>query len=199
MSPGAATVRATLVVGAVALLLTGCQMVTPPPEKSCTVGILGDSLTVGADQLGKLDEAFDREGCDIAWVDAANGRTTGQGVELLEQRNATEQLPYALIIGLGTNDEFQLDQFSGHVDRVMELANGRKVAWIDNAHLPVRTTINAILARKARQYPDLTIIEWNEPYWANPTWRASDSIHATPIGYAARSVLMAEHAAVITK
>jgi hypothetical protein len=199
VSPGAASTRTALVVGAVALLLTGCQMVTPPPEKSCTVGILGDSLTVGADQLGRLDEAFAREDCTIAWVDAANGRRTSDGVALLERRNATEQLPYALIIGLGTNDEFQLEQFSSHVDRVMELANGRKVAWIDNAHLPVRATINAILARKARQYPDLTIIEWNEPYWANPTWRASDSIHATTTGYIARSTLMAEHAAVITK
>lgn len=199
MSPGAASTRIALLVGAVALLLTGCQVVTPPPDKSCTVGILGDSLTVGAGRFGKLEETFAREGCEVAWVDAAGGRRTSDGVALLEQRNATEQLPYALIIGLGTNDRFQLEQFSRHVDRVMQLANGRKVAWIDTAHLPVRDTINAILARKARQYPDLTIIEWNEPYWANPTWRASDDIHATPIGYAARSALMAEHAAIITK
>lgn len=199
MSRGAASTRTALVVGAMALVLTGCQRVTPPPEKSCNVGILGDSLTVGAERFGNLTETFAREGCTIAWVDAAAGRRTSDGVALLEQRNATEQLPYALVVGLGTNDRFQLDEFSRHVDRVMELANGRKVAWIDTAHLPVRTTINAILARKARQYPDLTIIGWNEPYWANPTWRSSDGVHATTAGYLARSTLMAEHAAVITK
>lgn len=190
--------RRVLLVGVVALVLTGCR-VTPPPEKSCTVGVLGDSLTLGAQGPGRLEEALDAFGCELAWVDAATGRRTSQGVALLEQRNAEEVLPYALIIGLGTNDGTEADELGEYVDRVMALANGRKVAWIDVAHLPVRDTINATLARKARQYPDLTVIGWNDPYWANPSWRANDRIHATTVGYSARSELMAEHAALITK
>ena len=190
--------RGALLVGALALVLTGCR-VTPPPEKSCTVGVLGDSLTLGAQGPGRLEEALDAFGCELAWVDAATGRRTSQGVALLEERNAEEVLPYALVIGLGTNDGTEADEIGEYIDRVMALANGRKVAWIDVAHLPVRSTINPILARKARQYPHLSVIGWNEPYWANPTWRGTDGIHATSVGYLARSELMAEHAAVITK
>jgi hypothetical protein len=191
--------RVALLIGVVALVVTGCRPVTPPPEKSCTVGILGDSLTLGAERFGNLTEAFRQRGCTVAWVDAATGRRTSDGVAVLEQRNADGQLPYALVVGLGTNDEFQLAAFGDRVDRVMELANGRKVAWIDTSHLPVRGTINRILAQKAREHPDLTVIGWNDPYWANPSWRATDDIHATRIGYVARADMMADHAQAITK
>lgn len=190
--------RRALLIGVAALVLAGCR-VTPPPEKSCTVGVLGDSLTVGAQGPGRLEDAFEAVGCEIAWVDAATGRRTSQGVALLEERNATEVLPYALVIGLGTNDGTEADEIGEYIDRVMALANGRKVAWIDVAHLPVRGTVNPVLALKARQYPDLSVIGWNGPYWANPSWRARDGIHATSVGYLARAELMAEHAAVITK
>jgi lysophospholipase L1-like esterase len=191
--------RAVLLIGVLALVVSGCRPVTPPPEKSCTVGIVGDSLTVGAELFGDLAEAFDQRDCIIAWVDAVSGRRTSSGVAVLEEINAAGQLPYALVIGLGTNDGTEADEIGEYIDRVMALANGRKVAWIDVAHLPVRSTINRILAQKARQHPDLSIINWNEPYWDNPSWRATDQIHATRIGYVARADMMADHAQAITK
>ena len=189
------------VIAAAALMLSACEVVAPPLTaaqlKQCRVAALGDSLTVGVKP--HLEGALAKKGCSLAWIDGKVSRKTGEGVDILAARAANGDVPSVLIVGLGTNDRYELAHFAARVARVMTLANGRHVIWIDNAYQPVRGHVNQVLADRARRYPNLTVMAWNGPYWANPSWRSNDNIHATPTGYAARASLMADAAANVVK
>lgn len=190
-----------LLFAAAAVALCGCQVVAPAVSsaqlKECRVAALGDSLTVGVQPY--LAESLEAKGCTLAWIDAKGGRKTGEGVDILAARAANNDVPPVLIVGLGTNDRYELAHFASRVDRVMEVANGRHVIWVDNAYTPVRNHVNNVLTDRARRYPNLTLMSWNEPYWANVSWRASDNVHATPSGYKARADMMADAANNVVK
>ena len=161
--------------------------------RKCEVAVLGDSLSVGSQP--HLGDALRGKGCTLAWVDAAVSRRTGDGIEALRQRIAEGEVPAVLIVGLGTNDRYQLTEFPDRVDRVMELANGRHVVWIESAYPPVHEWINATLTGRMRTHPNLTVMAWDQPYWANAEWRSTDEVHCTKEGYRARASLMAVAAA----
>jgi lysophospholipase L1-like esterase len=182
-----------LLLGAAALAATGCQPAPPPP--ACQVGVVGDSLTVGAQPY--LGAAMSKKGCTVAWVDGRTSRPTSEGVAILEAHQRAGTLPRILIVGLGTNDRDWLGDFPGHVDRVMAIAAGRPVIWIDSAFGPVRDVVNGTLTVKAQQYPNLKIMSWDGPYWSTPSWRAGDNVHATAAGYQARANMMADQAWVV--
>lgn len=182
-------------------MATSCDVQAPPLTPSelqqCRVAALGDSLTVGVTPY--LSEALRSRDCSLAWIEAEVGWRTPRGIDALAQRALNDEVPAVLIVGLGTNDGSQVNQLGERVDHVMRIANGRHVIWIDNAHLPIRTQVNTILADRARRHPNLTIMSWNEPYWDTPQWRARDGIHATAAGYQARANLMAASAAGVVK
>ncbi len=186
---------------AVAVLLvtlsTACDLpartLTFQELRRCEVAVLGDSLTVGVKPY--LESTMERRNCELVWVDALSGRRTGEGIEVLRERISDGDLPSVLIVGLGTNDRYQLDQFSDRVDEVVELANGRHVIWIETAHLPIRARLNAILAERAAAHPNLSVMAWNDAYWAHGAWRGTDDVHCTKDGSLARAQLMARAAA----
>lgn len=193
----------TVVGAAVAtLVFAACEAAPPPPQTlspatGCHVGLLGDSLSVRVEP--RLPAALARLECTQVWVDAVVGRRTGEGVAALEARVAAGQLPAVLVVGLGTNDRYHQAEFPAHVDSVMRLAAGRPVVWIEVAHNPIKANLNGILRRKAEQYTNLSIMEWDAQFWANPDWRRSDDIHVSDLGADHRARLIAESAASITK
>jgi lysophospholipase L1-like esterase len=186
---------------ALALVVTSCQPTPPPPAPAfpvgCDVGVLGDSLTVGTARY--LPAELKKQGCTLAWADGVVSRTTAQGVLALQIRHSREELPAVLVVGLGTNDRYQQAAFAGHIDTIMGLAAGRPVVWVEIAHRPISANLNRILRTKAQQHRNLRVMDWNERYWAEPTWRATDDVHATPAGYLARAHLTAHAAQHVAK
>lgn len=199
-------VVAVLWSAVVTTVLASCQSAPPPPTVpprpsppaiGCHVGLLGDSLSVRIRTL--LPAALARQDCTQVWVDAAVGRSTAQGVVALRERSAAGDLPPVLVVGLGTNDQGQTAAFGGHVDSIMRLSGARPVVWIEIAHDPIKAELNAVLRRKADQWANLTIMEWDRSYWDHPEWRSSDDVHLTDLGAAERSRRIAVAASRVAK
>lgn len=200
-TPSRRSIRAALAALAVCIALTSCVATaagpTQPRAATCTVAVVGDSLTVGV--VPHLEPALTRRDCRLAWWDARSGRPTAEGVQVLAEKARAGRLPDVIIVGLGTNDQHRMGDFAGHVDEVMRLAGHRQVIWIDLAYEPVRDRLNAVLAQKAAWYPNLRTLEWDRHYWSHPEWQASDRIHATTAGYRGRAELMAGAAEQVAK
>lgn len=193
---------ATAAVALSAVLLLGACQPAPPPPRSCTAGIVGDSLTHGVStfQHSTPHAQFSARGCELAWIDGKGGRKTGEGVDIIRAKAAAGQLPYVLIVGLGTNDRYELDQFPARVDEVIRLAAGRQIIWI-NVRYPgvVEQRVNAVLADRERRHTNFSVIDWRSEFNRQPHWDSGDGIHATRDGYTARGQMMAERAWQVTK
>lgn len=201
--------RFTAALLALAAALAACQPAPPPKKKSCDVGIVGDSLTVGVRDYTTppVGQIFAEKGCRIAWIEAKGGQPTPWGVERLRARAASGQLPYVLIVGLGTNDTYHLSSFDANVAEVMRLANGRQVIWLNIARNHrghhVAEHVNRVLADRARRHKNLSIIDWHSAFWNNASYRQNGEpggpVHATRAGYTHRARLMADRAWSVTK
>lgn len=199
-TPSRRWATAPLAALALCIALTGCVASAAGPAQprpTCTVGVVGDSLTIGV--VPHLEPALTRRDCSLAWWDARSGRPTAEGVQALAAKARAGQLPDVLVVGLGTNDQHRMADFGGHVDEVMRLAGHRQVIWIDLAYEPVRERLNSVLAQKAAWYPNLRTLEWDRHYWSHPEWQAADRIHATTAGYRGRAELMAGAAEQVVK
>jgi hypothetical protein len=188
--------RARIASVALAAMLLASTACTPPPSTErprCAVAAVGDSLTVGT--VAYLGPALAAKGCRLWWHDARIGRPTREGVAVI--RANWWQMPDVLVVGLGTNDRYDMHNFPRYVDEVMAAAGGRAVIWSDIAYLPIRDQLNLVLFLKALVHPNLHILAWDAPYWSNPQWRGRDDIHATDAGYAGRAALTADRVAAI--
>lgn len=119
-------------------------------------------------------------------VDAIDSRKTAAGIAALRNNNAAT-VAKTWIVELGTNDGNNTAAFTGYVDKVMELAGGRKVFWI-NAYRPASNGMglvkenNEVLRVAAQKYPNLTVIDWNSKAVANLAWFEGDSMKLHPQG-----------------
>jgi hypothetical protein len=187
-----AALCAVVVIGTTSIACT----TSPPPATErprCTVAAIGDSLMVGT--LRYLGPELAAEGCGLWWHDARVGRPTSEGVAVL--RGNQWRMPDVLLVGLGTNDRYDLHNFARYVDEVMAIARGRVVIWSDIAHLPIRSTLNLVLYLKSITHPNLQILAWDAPYWSTAHWRGRDGVHASDAGYAGRAALTAARVAAV--
>ncbi|MFM7068012.1 MAG: hypothetical protein ACKOYM_01000 [Actinomycetes bacterium] len=159
--------RALLVL--VCLGFVGASCVTPPPGPAptpappCDVLLVGDSmLRYPTDHVGLVD-TFAAAGCP-AEVDAQVARPTTVAADVIEARAADGTLPTLIGITSAGWDAYigAFDSVGPSVDRVMAAAGGRQVVWV-NAFVLNGTTndqvVNAILAAKATEYPNLTVLD----------------------------------------
>ncbi|MDQ2678651.1 MAG: hypothetical protein M3Y51_07900 [Actinomycetota bacterium] len=192
-------------MAAATVVLAACQSAPPPPAPptpttpatGCHVGLLGDSLSMAVQS--RMPAALTKQRCKQVWVDASIGRNTGQGVVALAERRAAGELPAVLVVGLGTNDQAHMKAFAGHVDSIMHLSAGRPVVWIEVAHAPIKDELNAVLRRKAAQWSNLTIMEWEQDYWDHAEWRSIDQVHLTDRGMDERARRIAVAAQRVAK
>lgn len=111
-------------------------------------------------------------------IDAVQGRSFESGWAALQ--GATD-LPKRIVIGLGTNGPFSEDAF----DAVMAHLGRRQVYWV-NVHLPdedryaFANGLNGMLARKAAQYPNAHIVDWDLRADEHPQWLYDDHTHLRP-------------------
>lgn len=179
-------------LAAVAVVATACQPPTPTPAstaRSCSVGVVGDSLAVGSGPY--WEAAFSSRGCRLEFVNARGGRQTSEGVAVIEMLAVAGRLPDVLVVALGTNDRIDPFYFAPKVRRVMRLAGNRPVVWVNIDKPWVETTLNLALDFAKAVYPNLWVYDWNWFADRAPQIRLGDQIHLTDGGYNLRANLIA--------
>lgn len=180
-----------VLVAALLALLTACRPNGTPAAaaRSCTVGVVGDSLTVGSGAY--WSEAFGSRGCALSFVNARGGRPTSEGVKAIELLAAAGRLPDILVVALGTNDSMDPRLFGPYIDRVMQLAGNRPVMWVNIDKPWVEVTLNLALNVASLVYGNLWVYDWNSFVDRHPQIRLGDQVHLTEGGYVLRAALIA--------
>jgi hypothetical protein len=113
-------------------------------------------------------------------VDAAVGRQIGQGIKLLEKRQAAGTLADTVIVQLGDNGPFADGQF----DEIMAaLRDVPTVVWI-NVRVPRdwEAHNNRIIASGVSHYPNARMVDWNTATIGRPDLFWDDGYHPRPEG-----------------
>jgi len=195
-------VKASLYHG---LLRTSCQ----------AVAHIGDSTSEGmvsADYLPnparRLPQQYEDVGAQTVRTDISGARSV---VEVLPGQVNGYDAARAMVragfggcwvIALGTNDTADVAAGSGvglvtRIRRMMSVANGEPVMWVDVKSLlvsgpyaePNMAKWNATLRQACARYPNMRIFDWASV--VRTRWFISDGIHYTSAGYAARSRMIA--------
>jgi len=148
----------------------------------------GDSVMLGAGmKLHQVIGAVD--------VDAEVGRQAELLVQRVRDRIAARDLGDAVIIHLGTNGFVAERQ----VRMLLELLKDRTRVVLVNAHAPRRWVApnNQLLARVARDYPNVCVVDWNAISDGHPDYFVADDIHLTPAGLRAYTGAIREAASFL--
>lgn len=139
-----------------------------------SVTAVGDSVMAGAsDVLKQL--------MPNSLVDAKVSRQVRDGVAILQSYASQGALAKNIVIGLGTNGQFTLQDLA----QVMQLAGKkRQVFWI-NVRVPNRSwqnPVNNLLRNAQKQYRNLHVIDWYGESNSHANWFYADKTHPTPDG-----------------
>lgn len=171
----------------VAVLAVGCtsdrgQLTAPPLEGAAstsppapgdatirTVGIVGDSITVGSEVA--LVDAIEDLGLDVVTVDAASGRRlvepggVGSGVEAAARVAA--HAPDLWVVALGTNDVANLEsveEYAVAVDEMLRnVPSDAPLVWVDVyvAHAAdASADFNRVLRQRLDERGAATVVDW---------------------------------------
>lgn len=177
-----------------ALVGAACNPVDTPADRAgrCQVGVVGDSLTVGARDFGSLSSKFSGQGCTVTAIDARVGRPTSEGASIIESWASQGSLPDILVVALGTND-CDPAGFLAQMQRIF-LATGftQPVVWVNTWRPGCHEGINDMLHRVQllfnRLQPalgSLWIVDHEQWISQNRVLLAGDGIHLTGDGYRA--------------
>ncbi len=156
---------------------------TPPSTQEAGPGrvtLLGDSIMVAAEEA--LHEYI--PGCV---VNAREGRQLVEAMDILYDMEAAGEIYDTVVIGLGSNSPFPIEEG----ERVLDfLGEGRTVYWVTcyGRYLDWQDETNDLIWELADEYENLRVLDWSEAAPENPGWiRSDDGIHLTPdgaVGYA---------------
>jgi hypothetical protein len=144
--------------------------------KDVPLTAVGDSVMAdGSDNFLKL---FDDK---KVIVDAAVSRQLNASLDILQNYKSQGVLAQNVLIGLGTNGPFNMQQ----IGQVMDMVGpSRHVYWI-NVHVPTRPwekTVNNVLNEAAGKYKNLTVIDWYDMSQGHTDWFYGDNVHPNPEG-----------------
>ncbi len=145
-----------------------------------SVFVVGDSLTVGTKPY--LRQAF---GSTDLEVDAANGRTMAQGLQVLK-RSKEANAAGAWVVALGTNDG-NSKTFGKQIEQVIEMAQQRQVVMLTIKGTRAAASLNHVMKGVADDVRSLSAVEFDP----TASLMAADGIHMTPAGYKWRAELYA--------
>lgn len=184
--------RTFALILAVAVLVACNPPDTPRSRvgKDCRVGIVGDSLMVGADAFGALRDRIAAGGCRVTRFDAQVSRPSSEGAAIVEEWARAGLLPRVVVVSLGTND-CHAATFARSVDRILAAAGpNRPVVWVntwragcDRAINDVLTGVRDDLFTRRRDHGNLWIVDHFGSVTANRSVLASDGVHLSRTGY----------------
>ncbi|RVU73847.1 acyltransferase family protein [Lactobacillus xujianguonis] len=142
--------------------------------RNLEVTAIGDSVMAGSsDDLKRL--------MPKAIIDAAVSRQLNVAFGLITSYQNQGALADNVLIGLGTNGPFSMDD----LDRLMkQVGPKRHVFWI-NTHVPTRQwqgQVNDLLTQAAKRYHNLTVINWYEYSKRHSNWFYQDQTHPNVTG-----------------
>lgn len=133
------------------------------------VTAIGDSVMAGSSNDLKLL-------MPKALIDAAVSRQLSVAYGLLDNYQKQGVLANNVLIGLGTNGPFSMDDLN---QLMLQVGPKRHVFWI-NTHVPTRAwqgTVNNLLNQAKIRYHNLTIIDWYGYSQNHPQWFYGDQTH----------------------
>ena len=153
-----------------------------PTINPAEVSMVGDSVMLGA--LPALQEAL--PGCT---VDAKVSRQLWDAYAVLDALEASGQLGSIVVVALGTNGPFTVEDGQGIVDRI---GPDRQIYWVTafGTSLSWQEQSNSSIRALAEQNANVTIIDWAAAAAQNTGWLYSDGIHLQGDGQQAYAALI---------
>lgn len=145
---------------------TGDQQ--PQEQKQGTYTFIGDSIMNSAES--RLKKNYPN-----ANFDTKIGRQFSKLPEILKKMSEQNKIGDTVVIGLGTNGPIQDKDF----DEAMKLiGSSRKVVFI-NTKMPDKwqDSVNAKLLEKAKQYPNVSVVDWHSQAVKIPQYYEPDKTH----------------------
>ena len=157
----------------------------PSPEPTLDpsqVSMVGDSVMLGA--YNALQEAL--PGCA---VDAKVSRQLWDAYGVLDALEGSGQLGSIVIVALGTNGPFSVEDGQGIIDRI---GTQRQIYWVTayGTNLSWQEQSNESIRALAARNPNVTVIDWAAAASQNPGWLYSDGIHLQGEGQQAYAALI---------
>lgn len=153
-----------------------------PTVNPADVSMVGDSVMLGA--YNALQDAL--PGCT---VDAKVSRQLWDAYGVLDALESGGQLGSIVVVALGTNGPFSVEDGQGIVDRI---GPDRQIYWVTayGTYLSWQEQSNSSIRAVAAQNPNVTVIDWAAAAAQNPGWLYSDGIHLQGDGQAAYAALI---------
>ena len=120
-------------------------------------------------------------------VDAKEGRQLVEAMDILRRLESEGQLYETVVIGLGSNSPFPIEDGEEVLDF---LGEDRTVYWVTcyGRYLDWQDEVNELIYELDAEYDNLYVLDWSSVALENPSWiRSDDGIHLTPdgtVGYA---------------
>lgn len=175
--PDAPDVSAPVATPAPTPEVTPVPTAKPAPER---VTFIGDSIMVAAEpELVKL--------LPECVVDAKVGRQLVEAPDIIRRLESEGRLYDTVVIGLGSNLPFTVEEGSEVLDM---LGEDRTIYWVTcyGRYLDWQDEVNETIAELDELYDNLTVIDWSAVAPEQPGWiRSDDGIHLTAdgmVGYA---------------
>ena len=162
---------------------TPTQEATPVPTvNTADVSMVGDSVMLGA--LTALQDAL--PGCT---VDAKVSRQLWDAYSVLDALESSGALGGTVVLALGTNGPFSVEEGQGIIDR---LGTDRKIYWVTafGTSLSWQEQSNDSIRAIAARNRNVTVIDWAEIAAQNTHWLYSDGIHLQGDGQAAYAAMI---------
>lgn len=148
--------------------------------KNMRLTIIGDSTMVAA--LPSLYEEMPN-----AYIDARFGRTILEGIEILKDLEANNQIGEALVFSLITNSFISEE----NVEELIAHSQGRPTFWLST--YGVANDSNEVCNRVIRKYDNAFFIDWESLAMANrAAYISSDALHPNEEGSKAYAKLIAD-------
>jgi peptidoglycan/LPS O-acetylase OafA/YrhL len=133
------------------------------------VTALGDSVMLGAAE--ELAQAYPGE----MDVDAIEGRTVPDGVELLVERAERGWLGELVVVHLGSNGPLYADQ----ITRIMHAVDSDRHVIFVNVQVPRRWEgpVNQALSSEVAKYSNASLVDWHSQSAGRHEWFQPDGVH----------------------
>jgi lysophospholipase L1-like esterase len=153
--------------------------------------VIGDSLTVGARDIGGLARLLGDDGWEPRII-ARTGAVTPWGLAQVEARPA---VPATAVVALGTNPGSAVRGFASEVEAVVDALitrGARRVLWVTPHHADGRQydAKARVLLAVARSRPELVIADWRPVAERHREWMDPDGVHLSDDGYLALARFM---------
>lgn len=156
------------------------------------VACIGDSVMLGS--------AMDiHDVLPDCYIDAKVSRYVGAGLGIARQIENMGLLGNTVVIALGTNGPLD-GQYEGETRALLDyLGPERHIFWV-TVHCPATSwqdSNNAYLRKITQEYPNVTLVDWQEAVTRHSEWLGGDNIHPNNEGTRAYAALI--HDAIAAK